>query len=398
MATLVGKVLSPRRPLSATAPLLHARTPCTKMTPVTGVVVLITGTGRSGTSTMSGTLHHLGLHVPGPYLRANASNPKGFFESTWAVKFHKRITQGAGISDVDSRPQAFDLAQSAITPELRSSLVAFLREQSAEAQQLVVKDPRSVWAQALWRDAASEVGLETRYLTMLRHPAEVVGSRTTYYAIEKDEPEQRRHYQTLNIARWVNHSLISERQTRGLPRAFVRYPDLLGDWRPVMSRLGEDLGLSYDADLTPGVHHAVDDFIDPGLRRHSPSWDGIDIPGQLREVAQALWDELAELAVSVPAGRSTPDVDGAELDALRDRYVQLYSSAESLSHDSLAGARAQARAAGAAEAEERIVARQAANEASRTGGQRRVAQVPSRELLRIVARRTSGRIRALRPR
>ena len=227
VATLVAEVLSPRRPLPATAPPLHTATPCTKMTSVTGVVVLITGTGRSGTSTMSGTLHHLGLHVPGPYLRANASNPKGFFESTWAVKFHKRITQGAGISDVDSRPEAFDLAQSAITPELRSSLVTFLRQQSAEAQQLVVKDPRSVWAQALWRDAASEVGLETRYLTMLRHPAEVVGSRTTYYAIEKDEPAQRRHYQTLNIARWVNHSLISERQTRGLPRAFVRYPDLL---------------------------------------------------------------------------------------------------------------------------------------------------------------------------
>jgi hypothetical protein len=62
-----------------------------RVSDMAGVLVLITGTGRSGTSTMSGTLHHLGLHVPGPYLGSNESNPKGFFESRWAVRFHKRL-------------------------------------------------------------------------------------------------------------------------------------------------------------------------------------------------------------------------------------------------------------------------------------------------------------------
>ena len=60
-----------------------------------GVLVLVTGTGRSGTSTISGTLHHLGLAVPGPFLGANKSNPKGFFESTWAVEFHQKIARAA---------------------------------------------------------------------------------------------------------------------------------------------------------------------------------------------------------------------------------------------------------------------------------------------------------------
>ncbi len=54
-------------------------------------LLLVTGTGRSGTSTMSGTLHHLGLHVPGPYLGANESNPKGFYESRWSVRFHNDL-------------------------------------------------------------------------------------------------------------------------------------------------------------------------------------------------------------------------------------------------------------------------------------------------------------------
>jgi hypothetical protein len=55
-----------------------------------------------------------------------------------------------------------------------------------------------------------------RYITMLRHPAETVGSRTTYYAA-LDAASQHR-YALLNVARWVNNSLISERETRGFPR------------------------------------------------------------------------------------------------------------------------------------------------------------------------------------
>ena len=123
-------------------------------------LVLITGTGRSGTSTMSGTLHHLGLHVPGPYLGANESNPKGFFESSWAVQFHKQITAAARINDFDSRPSAFARSQAAITPELRGQLAAYLAENALGHDQVVVKDPRSVWAQALWQEVAAESGFD----------------------------------------------------------------------------------------------------------------------------------------------------------------------------------------------------------------------------------------------
>ena len=109
-------------------------------------LVLITGTGRSGTSTMSGTFDQLGLHVPGPYLGANESNPKGFFESKWAVRFHKQITSGSGINDFDSRPDAFDRAQRVVTDDLRAQLREFLTRESRDHDQVVVKDPPGVTA------------------------------------------------------------------------------------------------------------------------------------------------------------------------------------------------------------------------------------------------------------
>src|SRR4051794_29657438 len=240
---------------------------------------------------MSGTFDHLGLHVPGPYLGANPSNPKGFFESRWAVQFHRQITSGSGINDFDSRPDAFALAQGAVTDELRAELREFLSREGREHDQVVVKDPRSVWAQQVWREAAGEAGLEIVYISMLRHPAEVVGSRTTYYAKSAGEAE-RRSYETFNVARWVNSSLVSERETRGLRRAFVSYTDLLDDWRPVLTGLAEDLGLTYDVDVAGGEASSVDEFIDPDLRRHQVTWDDLEVPEPLRSIAQAVWDDL----------------------------------------------------------------------------------------------------------
>jgi len=354
---------------------------------VSRLLVLITGTGRSGTSTMSGALHHLGLYVPGPYLGANPSNPKGFFESKWAINFHKRIATRAGIDDFDSRPAAWARAQEAVTPGLREELVDFLRAKSAEHDQVVVKDPRSVWVQGLWREAAEAAGLGIRYVSMLRHPAEVVGSRSEYYAQQADE-DRRRHYEIISVARWVNSQLISERETRDQPRAFVKYVDLLEDWRPVAARLATDLGLSYEHEVRPGEHHPVDDFIDPSLRRLKVTWADLAIPRDLESLAEAVWTELETLD---EAGGVAPEAS-ARLDEHSVTYRRLLSDAAAISHDLLGEARADAKREGERETHDRLARR----EAGRHGGSvadRPVRDVSGRDLLREAGRRALRKVR-----
>ncbi|MGD9958495.1 sulfotransferase family protein [Nocardioides sp.] len=347
------------------------------------LLVLITGTGRSGTSTMSGTLHHLGLSVPGPHLGANASNPKGFFESSWAVAFHKRITAAARINDFDSRPGAFARTQAVLTPQLREELTTFLAEKSAGHPQVVVKDPRSVWAQTLWREAAADAGLEIRYISMLRHPAEVVGSRATYYAKQAEE-DQRHTYETFNVARWVNSSVLSERETRGQVRAFVRYTDLLEDWRPVLARLGSELGLSYDSDLAEGVPSPVDEFIDPGLRRHQVTWDDLDVPADLQDVAQRVWDDVSVLGDSAGVDPSA----SADLDLQAERYARIFADATAVSHDAIEEAKDEARRAGAKAARKKPSAPAPAPALE----DRPLRDVGGRDLLRTAVGRLTGRI------
>ena len=355
---------------------------------MSGVLVLVTGTGRSGTSTIAGTLHHLGLSVPGPYLGANESNPKGFFESRWAVKFHKKITAAAHINDFDSRPAAFERAQKAVTPELHAQLVDYLRRHASESAQVVVKDPRSVWAQALWKQAAAEVGLDIRYLSMLRHPAEVVGSRTTYYANTEDEVK-RRSYGTFNVARWVNSSLISERETRGEVRTFVHYTELLGDWRTAMARVRDDLGIVLNDSLEPGSPHAVDDFIDPGLRRHQVTWDDLEIPADLQGVAQGVWEDLDALS---RRGDSGPQAS-AHLDVLSTDYERLLFEASAISHDLLEEVREEAHRAGAREARRKATKAAADKADAVVVEDRPVKEVGGRDLLRVAGRRAIRKLR-----
>ena len=83
-------------------------------------LLLVTGAGRSGTSTVAGTLHHLGVHVPGPYLKANASNPRGFYESKWSVDFHNRLLKRANVTIADGRPEAADLMHEAFRRRRRA--------------------------------------------------------------------------------------------------------------------------------------------------------------------------------------------------------------------------------------------------------------------------------------
>lgn len=348
-------------------------------------LVLITGTGRSGTSTMSGTLHHLGLNVPGPHLGANDSNPKGFFESKWAVSFHKEITKAAGINDFDSRPSAFERAQAAVTPEQRQRLIDFVAEHAPGGDQLVVKDPRTVWTQSLWRDAAQQSGLEIRYISMLRHPAEVVGSRATYYSNPDDE-EQRRRYETFNVARWINSSVISERETRGFPRAFVRYTDLLESWRPVLAGLATDLGLRYDVDLASGEPSPVDEFIDPDLRRHRVTWDELQIPVDLQDIAQQIWDALDVLADA----HGDDAAASARIEEAGQRYARLFADSAAISHDAMEEARAEARRAGAKAARGRLAKEPPV--APRPAG-RLVEQAGGRELGRALLGRVARRLR-----
>lgn len=306
--------------------------------------VLVTGAGRSGTSTIAGALNMLGIHLPLPSLRTNRSNPKGFYESKWAIEFHQRVMAKANIDTFDARPEAWNRVAEILGDEDREEIEGWITEQSVHGPQIVVKDPRSTWMPNLWAEAAANVGFPISYAIMLRHPAEVIGSRSTYYA--RGDLDARRQFEVTSIARWVNANLIAERETRQNPRVFLRYYDLLDNWRRTTLKVRDQLDLQFNHGLTADEPHEVDDFIDPSLRRHHVTWDDLDIPEDLQSLAEATWKACGLLA---DAETTRPEVR-AEFDLLSERYASMYRDASAIARDTVTAATKVARKKAANEA------------------------------------------------
>ena len=69
-------------------------------------LVLVVGSGRSGTSTVSGAMKMLGMHVPQPEIPSDKHNPRGYFEPAWVIAFHKRQLARAGLVPREARPDS----------------------------------------------------------------------------------------------------------------------------------------------------------------------------------------------------------------------------------------------------------------------------------------------------
>jgi len=345
-------------------------------------VLLVTGSMRSGTSSVAGSLKRLGWHVPQPEVPASPRNAKGHFEPRWVIEFHKRLLRDALVRPSDGSPRAEQrvaalLEDGTVEAELRDWLAA-----QAEPR-VVVKDPHAAWVLPLWQRAAAQAGRDLRVLTALRHPAEVVGSQDITWGEGRRTDAERRVKETSNSAAWLNVALVTERGSRGVPRAFLRYDDLLSDWRAALGRVSAQLDLALPLDEERGL----DEFLDPGMRRSQLTWDDIVLPDWLRDLAEDTWRQLGTL-VDDPLDRGVPD----RLDLTADAYAAHYAEAVAVSLDEARHRERRGTATGAAKIRGRLKAERARRkdaEARLEQGQE--GQSTKRALGQILGRSRSGK-------
>ncbi len=293
-------------------------------------VVVVTGSGRSGTSSVAGTLKRFGFHVPQPEVETDERNPRGYYEPLWVAEFHKHWLNGISVRTIDSRPHAGDVAMSDVTPEREEALRAWLADELAsrtDGDVVIIKETRAYWVYPLWQRVVSATGAELASLTMLRHPTQVVRSRDAAYLSGRTD-ELRLQRETTNVAAWMNSVFVTERATRENPRTFVPYYDLIGDWRAAMTRACEQLDVD-PGDLT--APHPVDEFVSASLNRSSDAWDGLTVPDVLRDLAEQTWT-AAQVLVEKPYDAEAT----AELDRLQAAYAELYTFSVAIASDETA--------------------------------------------------------------
>jgi hypothetical protein len=269
-------------------------------------MLLVAGSGRSGTSLFTGLTGRLGVHIPKPEVSANRSNPRGFSEPRWLVDYHNDLLSSIDVVVEDGRPEAWDLTDEvAADAKALGPLVEWLEEQFGENERIEVKDPRLAWFIELHRAAAAKLGADVHVATMLRHPAEVMRSREIAYGTRTNN--------TTRVIGWLTMMLGTEARTRDLPRAVVRYDDLLTDWRSAMEQAEASIGMGLFERATDEQVADAADLVDPKLHRSTADWAELELPARVLDLATRTYDAYGRLV-----GVAAPDqaATRAELDAL----------------------------------------------------------------------------------
>ncbi|HET7385992.1 MAG TPA: hypothetical protein VFJ19_04930 [Nocardioidaceae bacterium] len=299
---------------------------------MTKSLLVVAGSGRSGTSLFTGLAGRLGYHIPQPEVVADTSNPRGFGEPRWAVDFHNALLRSVGVGPEDARPQAWSLAADAAARDSAyTDLRGWLAEQFAVSDRVVVKDPRLGWFLELYAKAAGDLSARLSVVTMVRHPAACIKSRELAYGTGSTAATR--------TAGWLNVMLFTELHTRELSRALVGYDELLGDWRSTMRTASARLDLPL-LDVEPERLAEADTLVDPSLRRAAPAWSELGVRPDLQAVAERAYAALRDLARSDHDNTAGDPAELlAALDAVREDYCDYYANAESVARASIAAAR-----------------------------------------------------------
>ncbi len=229
--------------------------------------VIVMGMHRSGTSALAGMLHHLGVELGGRLMQASPDNPRGYWEHLDVVAITHSVMAKFGRGWDDIRPLPPGYQEAALGHEARRQLSAILLRDFAGVGLWGLKDPRLCRLTALLHPVFGELGIEPRFILMLRHPSEVAASLAARDGLSAERA----------LLLWLRHTLEAERGTRGHKRTIVHYEDLVGrvGWRTVAARIARELGICWPT-AGASAEAAIEAYLSPALRHHQADESGGD--------------------------------------------------------------------------------------------------------------------------
>jgi len=268
------------------------------------LALLVLGMHRSGTSAFAGLLGLCGASMPQNLIPANPRNPKGFFESEPLYLLHDELFAAANTSWQDLSPFPSRFMQSREAAAWETRVRETVVSEFGDSPFFALKDPRLCRLVPLWQRVLASMSVEPRYLLVVRDPLEIARSLHDSAGV----PE------ASGLLLWLEYFLACERDTRGHPRSFVSYDDLLANWRAVLSRVEQDLAVGFPRHSRRSDAE-IDAFLSRAHRHHVTHADEIF----QREEVNPWVKQAYRWALSATAGESP---DAGTLDAIRADFLQ----------------------------------------------------------------------------
>jgi hypothetical protein len=190
-------------------------------------MIIVTGSGRSGTSAVARILHDSGISVGHDLIEADTGNAEGYFEERRLIELDDAILNAAGMSEwFTIAPR--EVLLTAAAPR-HDEMLALLRGATP-----AWKDPRFCWTLEAWMELMYEA---PRVIVCLRSPTEVVASTLKYYGQTSEEAV--RHVELRWIAEYER--LLEVIEAYGLDAITIEFDALHNDPQRATAPLGRFL-------------------------------------------------------------------------------------------------------------------------------------------------------------
>ena len=201
------------------------------------IALVVLGMHRSGTSMLTNLLFHSGFSLPKTLINATKENQKGHFESFPVVRLNEKMMREE--FEMEWFSPACGLGTNhtknvtGVLSKYKQQAIALIHSEFAEAENIVLKDPRISVLYEFWSDVLFDCGYTPKPIIAIRHPAEVAMSLS----------RRNRLYFNQSLDLWLHYSLAAERSTRGGPRALILHSDLMQNWRGSLKKIEAVLGV-----------------------------------------------------------------------------------------------------------------------------------------------------------
>ena len=221
-------------------------------------MILVAGMHRSGTSALARVLALAGCDLPKTLVGPQPDNVTGFWESQALSDLNEEILVSSGSSHLDWRPFDRGWYGSPAAAGFRARAQEALQQEFGGSRLFVLKDPRTCRLLEFWIDAAAAFGARPLVVSPIRNPLDVAASLHKRNQLDP----------FVAYLAWLRHVLDAEAGSRGAPRSYVRYEQLLSDAHACVDRIGRDLGVAWPRRSSPEMKSDIDAFLAPDLRHH----------------------------------------------------------------------------------------------------------------------------------
>ena len=195
--------------------------------------VFVLGMHRSGTSALARVLNLMGVDLGIDSETGGKDNQRGFWENPELVTINEDILKSINSSwqDLHSLPNQWWLSE---------TMAPFIRRIDQNIDRVFskstvwgLKDPRVCRLLPLWLPLLKQKNCQPSFICITRHPLEVMRSLKT-----RNQFSSWKGYLL-----WLKYILEAEQGSRGYPRVFVTYEDLLNDYAATIEQISQTASL-----------------------------------------------------------------------------------------------------------------------------------------------------------